>query len=294
MLLSYCNSIFRYVSLAFISNVSPPGSVMLYERLVSRQIQEALSDTPVVLVIGPRRSGKTTLVQQVGGGGRQYFTFDDVETYEYARQDPAGFVRNIEKATIDEVQRVPEIILAIKRSVDTNPRPGAFLITGSANVMMMPQVGDSLAGRVEIIRLYPLAQCEINGHSPTLISRLFSKQFENGSLAKPLVGDDLVKQVMAGGFPEVLTRRSEERRRRWFENYSELILTRDIRDLAKIRYHLALPDFMRLLAQYSGKLINLSQLGGSIGVSYKTAQDYIRLLELIFLLICYVPGIQMS
>ena len=130
----------------------------MFDRLIEPRVQEALADTPVVLVTGPRRAGKTTLVRKMADVGRSYVTLDDQTVLEAARSDPAGFVRGIDRTIIDEIQRAPELLLAIKKSVDEDRRPGRFLLTGSANVMTLPRVADSLAGRIETIGMLPLAQ----------------------------------------------------------------------------------------------------------------------------------------
>ena len=259
----------------------------MYQRFVELRIREALADTPVALVVGPRRAGKTTLVQAIGSGGRNYMTLDNLTTLSAARDDPIGFVRGLGPATIDEVQRVPELLLAIKQAVDDDYRPGSFLLTGSANVMTLPRVADSLAGRMEIVRLLPLAQAEIIGHMPTFLDRLFE-----GELAPPkrsIVGQDLVELVFAGGFPEALARRSERRRQDWAMSYLDSILVRDLRDIAVVDKLAELPKFARLLAQHAGQLVNSSALGAAIGVTHKTAQRYVSLLEQLFVVMTLPP-----
>jgi predicted AAA+ superfamily ATPase len=166
----------------------------LYTRLVERRLREALADTPVALVIGPRRAGKTTLVRAMGEDGREYLTLDDQTVLDAARADPEGFIRGLDRAIVDEVQRVPELLLAIKRPVDDDYRPGRFLLTGSANVLTLPRVADSLAGRMETIRLLPLAQAEILGRKTSFLEGLFA-----GRLPKPghkAVGDQLMAAVL--------------------------------------------------------------------------------------------------
>ena len=125
----------------------------MYTRFIKTRLVEALSDTPVVLLTGPRRSGKTTLAKTMGGDNRTYLTLDDQTILEAARSDPIAFIRGLDRAIIDEVQRAPDLILAIKKSIDDDSRPGRFLLTGSANVMTLPRVADSLAGRMETIRV---------------------------------------------------------------------------------------------------------------------------------------------
>ena len=137
----------------------------MFERFVERRAEEALSDTPVVLIVGPRRAGKTTLVRKMGEAGRTYITLDDQTVLEAAQSDPAGFIRGLDRAIIDEIQRAPDLLLAIKKTVDEDYRPGRFLLTGSANVLTLPRIADSLAGRMETIQMLPLARAEIEGRT---------------------------------------------------------------------------------------------------------------------------------
>jgi len=253
----------------------------MYQRLLKRLAAEALLDTPVVLIVGPRRAGKTTLVRELGTARRAYVTLDDQAARDAARTDPAGFVRGLNDATIDEAQRAPELLLAIKRSVDENYRPGRFLLTGSANVMTFPQVADSLAGRIETFRLLPLARVEIEATSPTFLERLFAGTLEGAD--DGIVGDDLVRIVLQGGFPEALARTSERCRQAWGRAWLESIITRDLRDVAQVGKLNDLPKFVRLLAEHSGRLINYSKFGAGIGVSHKTGHRYVNLLEQMFL-----------
>ena len=259
----------------------------MYERLLERKAEEALSDTPVVLIEGPRRAGKTTLVRKIGGTNRTYVTLDDRTTLNAAQSDPAGFVRGLNEATIDEIQRAPELLLAIKRSVDEDHRPGRFLLTGSANVMTLPRVADSLAGRIETLRMLPLARTEIEGTGPTFLDRTFAGELQGAGQA--LVGDELVWTVLAGGFPEALARASERRRQTWARSWLASVLTRDLRDIAEIEKLTELPKFVRLLAEHSGKLVNYSRFGSGIGVSHKTGQRYVRLLEQVFVVATLQP-----
>jgi predicted AAA+ superfamily ATPase len=138
----------------------------MYQRFVERRAEEALADTPVVLIVGPRRAGKTTLVRKMEDAGRTYITLDDQTVLAAAQADPAGFIRGLDRATIDEIQRAPDLLLAIKKAVDDDYRPGRFLLTGSANVLTLPRVADSLAGRMETLRMLPLARAEIGGKAP--------------------------------------------------------------------------------------------------------------------------------
>jgi len=229
----------------------------MFERFVERRAQAALSDTPVVLIVGPRRAGKTTLVRKMGEAGRTYLTLDDPTVIAAARSDPAGFVRGLDRASIDEIQRAPDLLLAIKKTVDEDYRPGRFLLTGSANVMTLPRVADSLAGRIETLRMLPLARAEIEGRNPTFLERLFERRLQRQPGA--IVGDDLVQLVLLGGFPEAISRDRERRRQDWLQSYLTSILTRDLRDIAEVEKLTELPRFVRLLAEHSGQLVNYSQ-----------------------------------
>ena len=259
----------------------------MYERLIERRVHEALTDTPVVLIIGPRRAGKTTLVQSMNTDDRNYLTLDDQTVLEAARSDPQGFLRGLDRVTIDEIQRAPELLLAIKKTVDEDNRAGRFLLTGSANVLTLPRVADSLAGRIETIRMLPLARTEIDGVNPTFIERLFS-----GGLAgvgKATVGQELVELTLQGGFPEAISRQTERRRQDWARSYLTSVLSRDLRDLAMIDQMVDLPKFVRLLAEHASQLVNFSKLGAGINVTHKTGQRYVTLLEQIFLVTTLQP-----
>ncbi len=259
----------------------------MYERFVENRVEEALSDTPVVLITGPRRAGKTTLVRKMGEAGRSYITLDDQTALEAARADPSGFIRGLDRAIIDEIQRAPDLLLAIKKTVDEDYRPGRFLLTGSANVLTLPRVADSLAGRMETLRMLPLSRAEIRGAAPTFLERLFSGTLQGDKLA--IVGDELVQLALMGGFPEAIARESERRRQDWARSYLTSVLTRDLRDIAEIEKLTELPKFVRLLAEHSGQLVNYSGLGSSINVSYKTGQRYVALLEQVFLVATLQP-----
>jgi predicted AAA+ superfamily ATPase len=259
----------------------------MYERFVERRAEEALSDTPVALIVGPRRAGKTTLVRKMGEAGRTYITLDDQTTLDAAQSDPVGFIRGLDQAIIDEIQRVPDLLLAIKKTVEEDYRPGRFLLTGSANILKLPRVADSLVGRMETIHMLPLARAEVTGTTPRFLERLFGGKLQGDQAA--IVGEDLVKLVLVGGFPEAISRDSERRRQDWARSYLTSVLTRDLRDIADIEKLTELPKFVRLLAEHSGQLVNYSQFGGSINVSHKTGQRYVALLEQVFLVATLQP-----
>ncbi len=205
----------------------------------------ALKDTPVVMVNGPRQCGKTTLVREFTGRNRTYITLDDDTVLGAVRDDPSGFVRGLDMVIVDEVQRAPELLRTIKKSVDADRRPGRFLLTGSANVLALPQVSESLAGRMEIITLLPLGRSEILGKPPTFLENALA-----GKIAKPfeiIIGDDLVGAVLAGGYPEMLRRKDQKRRRAWARDYIKAIVERDIRDIADLNKLAQMPRLLQVL-----------------------------------------------
>lgn len=254
----------------------------LYPRLLEARVAEALADTPVVLIVGPRQAGKTTLVRQVAAQGARYFTLDDELTLLAAKEDPVGMVRGLDRAVIDEIQRAPQLLLAIKKTVDEDRRPGRFLLTGSANLMALPTVADSLAGRMETLTLLPLSQNELQGTAVNWLDSVFA-----GSLPtafNPLVGADLVETVLRGGYPEAVSRPTSRRRTAWARQYLDAIIQRDVRDVAGIDRLDQLPRFLRALAQVAGQMCNYSQLGGQVGLDHKTAARYLSVFEQMYLL----------
>src|SRR6202789_4242160 len=197
----------------------------LFPRFSAELVATALKDTPVVMVTGPRQCGKTTLVRDLVAGNREFITLDDDTVLAAARSDPTGLVRSLDRTTIDEVQRVPDLLRAIKRSVDDDRRAGRFLLTGSANILTLPQVSESLAGRMEIVNLMPISRAEILGKEPTFLKSAF-----NGKLVKPgpeIVGNQLVHAVLVGGYPEMLRREDSRRRQAWARDYVKAIGQRD-------------------------------------------------------------------
>ena len=241
-----------------------------------------MTDTPVVLLAGPRQAGKTTLVRQISDGGRRYLTLDDGLTLLSAREDPVGMIRSLDSAVIDEIQRAPALLLAIKKSVDEDRRPGRFLLTGSANLMALPTVADSLAGRMETLLLLPLSQSEIEGQSANWLDCVFSGRIPQPTAQAHSV--NLVDRVLRGGYPEALSRPTSRRRIAWARQYLDALLQRDVRDISGIEKLDQLPRFLRALAQTAGQMCNYTQLGGQVGLDSKTAAKYVGVFEQIFLL----------
>ncbi len=252
----------------------------LYPRLVEQRVADAMSDTRVVLIVGPRQSGKTTLAKKMANEAMEYYTLDNATTLDAARQDPVGFVRRINRAVIDEIQRAPELLLAIKESVDTDQRPGRFLLIGSANLMTLPRVADSLAGRMEVVRLLPLAQSEIRTAGSSFLRDAFQNEARGG---EAIVGDDLMAAVLAGGYPEAIGRKTLSRRQDWYSDYIQAVVQRDVRDVAQIEQIAQMPRLLRILAEHSGQLVNYSGIGAAIGMNHITTQKYVGIFESLFI-----------
>lgn len=256
----------------------------LLDRLAADALEASLADTPVVLVHGPRQCGKTTLAQTIGEArGYTYLTFDDPVTLGSAAGDPAGFVSELPaRVILDEVQRVPALFTAIKRVVDRERTPGRFLLTGSANVLLVPTMADSLAGRLGVLRLHPLAQAEVHRTSPRLLDALFGRRVKVRRVHR--LGKSLAGKVAAGGFPAALARKQALRRTAWYRDYIDAIVQRDVRDMTRIASLDILPRLLALAAGQSARLINVSDLAGPFQVSRPTIRDYVTLLQRVFLI----------
>ena len=258
------------------------SDIPIYPRLIQPRLAEAMTDTPVVLLAGPRQAGKTTLVRQLAALGARYFTLDDEITLLSAREDPVGMIRSLDRAVIDEIQRAPQLLLAIKKSVDEDRRPGRFLITGSANLMTLPTVADSLAGRMETLTLLPLSQSELESQTTNWLDSVFSGHIP--TFQKKSTDPDLVDRVLRGGYPEAISRKTLKRRTTWARQYIDAIIQRDVREISGIEKLDQLPRLLRALAQTAGQLCNYSQLGGQVGLDGKTVSKYLSLFEQMYLL----------
>ena len=257
----------------------------MYPRNIAPLVVEALRDTPVVLLNGARQTGKSTLVRSgmLGNRDARYLTLDEAGVLAAAEADPAGFLSGFTGPVIlDEVQRSAALFPAIKAEVDRDRRPGRFLLTGSANVLLLPRLSESLAGRMEILTLWPLSQGEIEGVEESFVDAVFSANplplLEEQ--AEPL---DLYDRLLRGGYPEALARSSEVRRRAWFDSYVTTILQRDVRDLSNIEGLTELPRLLSLLAARTASLVNYAELSRSAAMPQSTLKRYISLLQATFL-----------
>ncbi len=260
----------------------------MYPRFSEPNLREALQDTPVVLIHGSRQCGKTTLAQSVGSDlGYPYITFDDSNQLQAAKTDPMGFVQNLpEKVILDEIQRTPDLFLAIKASVDQNRKPGRFLLTGSANILLLPQLADSLAGRMEIMQLRPLAQSEIAGHLPNFLTQVFSADFGENLKKEGYthLGESLADIICRGGYPSAITRDNTKRRNSWYRDFIITLIQRDVQNIASIRNLDTLPKLLALAASQTGRLFVATELGAPFSLSIPTIREYLTLLEQLFLI----------
>lgn len=256
----------------------------LHPRQAAPLLRESLADSPVVLVHGPRQCGKTTLAKMVSEPlGYTYISFDDDVTRAAADADPVGFVDDLPpRVILDEVQRLPALFTTLKHAVDRERTPGRFLLTGSANVLLLPKLADSLAGRMSVLRLHPLAQCELAGQPGTFLDLLFSAGFKAGRSQR--LGLELAETIVAGGYPAALARSTSRRRTAWYRDYIEALVQRDVRDLSRIHSLDALPRLLAVAATQTAQLFNASDLAAPFQLSRPTIADYVTLLERVFLL----------
>ncbi len=252
----------------------------MFERHIKEEIESFLEFMPVTLITGARQTGKTTLVESIAKKrGFSFYTFDDEFSLSNARRDPSGWLISLPKpAIIDEVQRLPEIFLPMKKDVDENRKPGRFLLTGSANPLLLPKLGDSLAGRMGIVTMYPFSQGELRRTKEIFISYIFGKNIVSSKL-DPI--EDLFEILLRGGFPTVQFLEMQNVNR-WVHSYLQTIMERDVRDLSNVEGLKEFPKLFQLLATRSAQFLNVADISRSLGMVNVTVNRYIRLLETLF------------
>ena len=272
-----------------------------YPRFIANRLAEALEDSPVVLIQGPRQCGKTTLARTLcaaasplsdtapgapGNEGYGYLSFDDDVLRAGAEADPTGFVERLpDRVVLDEVHRAPGIFAALKLDVDRQRTPGRFLLTGSTNVLAVPTLEESLAGRLEVVPLHPLAQCELHAAAPAdpgFLDEIFSGDFRPARVER--LGPALAEIIVSGGYPPALARVSGRRRANWYRNYVAAQVQRDVGDISRIRSLDVLPRLLSLAAAQTAQLFNVNSLSDPFQLSRPTIGDYLTLLERVYLL----------
>lgn len=253
-------------------------------RAITPRLLTALGDTPAVMLVGPRQAGKSTLVQSIAGGPHpaRYLTLDDLPTLEAARRDPVGLIERADGSlVIDEIQRAPELLLPIKAAIDRDRRPGRFILTGSAQVMLLPSVSESLAGRIEVHTLWPFSQAEIERVPGRMIELLLDESSPAG-IAPASTREDLIERIVRGGFPEAVAREAD-RRQEWLASYLTVIVQRDLRELANIERLAQVPAVLTSLASRVRAPLNKTEVSSSVGIPRTSLDRYLTLLEHVFL-----------
>lgn len=255
----------------------------LVPRHAETRVRVALKDTRIVALVGPRQSGKSTLAKKIASErGMQFLSLDDPDTLNNAKEDPRGFFREIDRAVIDEIQRQPSLILTLKRSVDSDTRPGRFIITGSVDLFKTMITPDSLAGRMEIIELLPFSQSEIERTtSVNFLERAFKSDFPG--YKEVGYTEDLVDRTIVGGYPESILRTNQRRRRNWMISYIKALASRDVSEITEINKKVDFQKLIDLLAMNSGQIVKLDRLARDIEVDKNTVDRWVTLLEYMFL-----------
>lgn len=252
-----------------------------YKRWQQKVLAEAMETRRVLLLSGPRQCGKTTLCQTIASKDVIYRTLDDVALLLAARNNPSGFIEHTaQMMIIDEVQHEPNLLLAIKQAVDKDTRPGQYLLTGSANIQSLPNVKESLAGRMRRLRLRGLAQGEIENSLPYFLERAFIGNFKNESF--PCTQQNIIHRALKGGFPEAF-HASNRNRKLWYADYVGLLIERDLKEIANIKRQDAMQQLVRIMAAWSSKYMDLSAIGSSLAIQRPTLESYINALEALYL-----------
>jgi predicted AAA+ superfamily ATPase len=259
-----------------------------YKRWQVESVKETLKLRRVVAISGARQAGKTTLSQQVIGEDAKtgdYRSLDDTDMLEFALLDPKGFILNKTNDSgtmiIDEIQKAPKLIPEIKLTVDKNKRPGQYLLTGSTNILTLPTISDSLAGRVKYMRLRPLTVGEILGKNPTFLKRAINRDFPDK--IKGYDKADIIDLAFRGGYPEAVALDNISHRKEWHSDYLQAIIKRDLKDIADIRKQDVLQSLFDILASWSAKFMEVSQISAALSINKITLDSYIDTLVSMFM-----------
>lgn len=257
----------------------------LVNRRVLRVALERCAESPVVLLEGPRTVGKSTLLKALAERlGGEVLDLDDIAVRDAVSLDPATMIDTSSAVLIDEYQHAPVVLDAIKARLNRSSRPGQFVLTGSARHESLPRAAQSLTGRLQPLTVLPLSQAELEGTHPNLLSGLLDAPHE--TLVAPRSDakrDDYIERIVRGGFPLALAAAVPAARSRWMDNYVRLTLERDVQELSRVRQAHTLPLALQRLAGQTAQVLNGAALASGIGIDEKTARDYVRLLEAVFL-----------
>ena len=251
----------------------------MINRTILKDLQEALAVFPVVLLCGARQVGKSTLVLSLC---EHYITLDDITQLDGARADPKRFIQDLPRPiVIDEIQKAPELLPAIKEEVDRKRKNGDFLLTGSANLLGYKKVTESLAGRMGVMELLPLSCREMaNRADANLADDLFSAEWPNNKT--PQSGNLLLDSLLQGGYPELQRIHTQRGRNLWFSSYVSTYIERDVRDIGELRHIDRFIHLLNILAPRSATLLNKAELSRTAGIEQKTLTNYLSLLEMVF------------
>jgi uncharacterized protein len=255
-------------------------------RHAAELVKEALTDTRVVVLNGARQAGKSTLAERVLRQQENPVAhfLDNPGTRAAAINDPLGFLEHDGLMLIDEVQRVPDLWLAIKYIVDRDPRPGRFLLTGSARLLALRSLPDALPGRSETVELWPLSQGEIDGAPDGFVEAAFLRGSQLRASPLGLKRKDYLARAMRGGYPVAVHRESERRRERFFGDYLSDMIVRDVQQVAQLDRTGDMRKLISLLADQTSGLLNMSRLASAVGVTIPTIRSWVHILETIYLI----------
>ncbi len=253
-----------------------------YKRWRIDNLRDALNTRRVVVISGARQTGKTTLARHVLSNESIFMPLDKIEILSAAQDDPAGFIKNnTGTMVIDEIQKAPLLIPEIKFIVDHDNRPGQYLLTGSIDITSLPDVSESMAGRIKNLRLRPLTVGETQEKLPNFIARAFS-----GDFPKIISGYDkkaILSLALRGGYPEVIRLNKENDRKDWHKDYLDTLIKRDLKDVANIKRQDVLRNLVGILAAWSGKFMDMTRICSTLGLSKPTIESYINALESMYL-----------
>lgn len=263
----------------------------MFKRNLFEKVEQSIRFSPATLINGARQTGKSTFLLEsfVHGKGFDYINLDDLNLLRLAKNDPITFCAQLkERAAIDEIQRATEILLPLKKAIDEARDSRRYLLTGSANILTLPKLSESLAGRMEIHTLWPLSQGELRGHVERFVDFAFSDEAPDEPSAA-MAQAEYLETVIRGGYPEAFAQMQAGRGPEWFQSYLATILQRDVREISRIDGLVELPSLLELIAARAGNLINFADISRSLKMNAVTLKRYHTLLEQVFLVVA-VPA----